>query len=75
MRSVATAVVVALACAAGSAAADLPSAYGLAQQGTFKVVAGVLVTAKGAELKGVWLDETKGCLARASLHYEATRAC
>jgi hypothetical protein len=56
-----------LVCAAGSAAADLPSAYGIAQQGTLKVVAGVLVTAEGAELKGVWLDDTKGCLAKRTL--------
>lgn len=67
MRSIAAAIVIALACAAGSAAADLPSAYGMAQQGTFKVVAGVLVTAKGAELKGVWLDDTKGCLVKRTL--------
>ncbi len=53
---------------AGSAAAqDLPSAYGMAQKGTLKVVAGVLVSAKGAELKGVWLDETKGCLVKRTL--------
>src|SRR3990172_12712375 len=52
----------------GSAGAqDLPSAYGMAQKGTLKVVAGVLVTAKGAELKGVWLDDTKGCLVKRTL--------
>lgn len=56
-----------LVCAVGSAAADLPSAYGMAQKGTLKVVAGVLVTAKGAELKGVWLDDTKGCLVTRTL--------
>ena len=67
MRSIAAAVVIALACAAGSAAADLPSAYGMAEKGTLKVVAGVLVTAKGAELKGVWLDDTKGCLVKRTL--------
>ena len=68
MRSIAAAVVIALACVAGSAdAQDLPSAYGMAQKGTLKVVAGVLVTAKGAELKGVWLDDTKGCLVKRTL--------
>lgn len=67
MRSIAAAVVIVLACAAGSAAADLPSAYGMAQKGALKVVAGVLVTAKGAELKGVWLDDTKGCLVKRTL--------
>ena len=50
-----------------AAAADLPSAYGMAQKGTLKVVAGVLVTAQGAELKGVWLDGTKGCLVKRTL--------
>src|SRR3990172_7629664 len=50
-----------------AAAADLPSAYGMAQKGSFKVVAGVLVTAQEAELKGVWLDDTKGCLVKRTL--------
>ncbi len=67
MHSIAAAVVVALAFAAGSVAADLPSAYGMAELGTLKVVAGVLVTAKGAELKGVWLDGTKSCLVKRTL--------
>ena len=53
--------------AVGAGAQDLPSAYGMAQKGTLKVVAGVLVTAKGAELKGVWLDDTKGCLVKRTL--------
>lgn len=57
----------ALALAGSAAAQDLPSAYGTAEKGTLKVVAGVLVTAKGAELKGVWLDGTKGCLAKRTL--------
>lgn len=57
----------ALALAGSAAAQDLPSAYATAEKGTLKVVAGVLVTAKGAELKGVWLDGTKGCLAKRTL--------
>ena len=56
-----------LAGAGSAAAADLPSAYGTAEKGTLKIVAGVLVTAKGAELKGVWLDGTKGCLVKRTL--------
>ncbi len=61
------ALVIALGCAGAAGAQDLPSAYGMAQKGTLKVVAGVLVTAKGAELKGVWLDDTKGCLVERTL--------
>ena len=66
MRSIA-ALVIALGCASAAGAQDLPSAYGMAQKGTLKIVAGVLVTAKGAELKGVWLDDTKGCLVKRTL--------
>ena len=54
-------------CHEAAGAQDLPSAYGTAQKGALKIVAGVLVTAKGAELKGVWLDDTKGCLVKRTL--------
>lgn len=44
-------------------AADEPAAYGVAQQGTFKVVASVLLADRGGEMKGVWLDAKVGCRA------------
>jgi hypothetical protein len=43
-------------------AADEPSAYGMAQRGSFKVVSGVLLSPSGGEMKGVWLDGKRGCL-------------
>jgi hypothetical protein len=53
--------VAALAVAAPAVAADDPSAYGIAQQGSFKVVSNVLLSPKGGEMKGVWLDGKRGC--------------
>jgi hypothetical protein len=55
-------VVLALTLAAPAAAADEPAAYGMAQQGSLKVVSGVLLNPSGGEMKGVWLDGKKGCL-------------
>jgi hypothetical protein len=52
---------VALVAAAPAVAADDPSAYGIAQQGSFKVVSNVLLGPKGGEMKGVWLDGKRGC--------------
>jgi hypothetical protein len=52
----------ALALAAPAAAADEPSAYGMAQRGSFKVVSNVLLSPTGGEMKGVWLDGKRGCL-------------
>lgn len=54
--------VLVLALAVPAAAADYPSAYGMAQRGTFKVVSNVLLNPSGGEMKGVWLDGKKGCL-------------
>jgi hypothetical protein len=34
----------------------------MAQQGSLKVVSGVLLNPSGGEMKGVWLDGKKGCL-------------
>ena len=51
-----------LAVAAPALAADDPSAYGMAQRGSFKVVSGVLLSPTGGEMKGVWLDGKRGCL-------------
>ena len=56
--------------AAPAAAADLPSSYGLAQQGSFKVVAAVLLSEKGGEMKGVWLDPKVSCSAIRTLRVE-----
>jgi hypothetical protein len=51
-----------VAVAAPALAADDPSAYGMAQRGSFKVVSNVLLSPTGGEMKGVWLDGKKGCL-------------
>ena len=55
-------VALALVVAAPALAADEPSAYGMAQRGSFKVVSGVLLSPSGGEMKGVWLDGKRGCL-------------
>ena len=60
-------IVLSLALAAPALAADEPSAYGMAQRGTFKVVSNVLLSPTGGEMKGVWLDGKRGCLDRRSL--------
>jgi hypothetical protein len=48
--------------AAPAFAADDPSAYGMAQRGSLKVVSNVLLSPNGGEMKGVWLDGKRGCL-------------
>ncbi|MBD0339276.1 MAG: hypothetical protein ICV67_08335 [Thermoleophilia bacterium] len=48
-------------------AADLPSATGMAQRGTLKVVGRVLLDERGGELKGVWLDARRPCSVRRTL--------
>jgi hypothetical protein len=53
--------VLGLAVVAPALAADDPSAFGIAQQGTFKLVSNVLLTPTGGEMKGVWLDGKRGC--------------
>lgn len=60
-------VVPALFLAAPAAAVDQPSAYGIAQRGSLKVVSNVLLSPTGGEMKGVWLDGEKGCLDRRTL--------
>lgn len=59
--------VLALAVAAPALAADEPSAFGMAQQGSFKLVSNVLLSPTGGEMKGVWLDGKRGCLDRRTL--------
>jgi len=56
-----------LAVAAPALAADDPSAYGMAQRGSLKVVSNVLLNPTGGEMKGVWLDGKRGCLDRRTL--------
>ncbi len=56
-----------LAVAAPALAADDPSAYGMAQRGSLKVVSNVLLGPTGGEMKGVWLDGKRGCLDRRTL--------
>jgi len=48
-------------------AADEPGTYGMAQRGSFKLVAGVILNERGGEMKGVWIDAKQGCLARRTL--------
>jgi hypothetical protein len=62
MRAYLAVLVVGLAFAAAAVAADQPSAFGIAQRGSFKLVSNVLLTPSGGEMKGVWLDGKKGCL-------------
>ena len=52
------------ALAAPAVAADDPAAYGVAQQGALKVVADVLLEAKGGEMKGGWLNDRLPCTTR-----------
>jgi len=54
-------VALSLVAAAPALAADDPSAYGMAQRGSFKVVSNVLLSPTGGEMKGVWLDGKLGC--------------
>ena len=54
-------ILLALALAAPAVAADDPAAYGMAQRGSFKVVSNVLLNPTGGEMKGVWLDDKRGC--------------
>jgi hypothetical protein len=57
----------ALVLAAPALAADEPSAFGMAQRGSFKLVSSVVLSPKGGEMKGVWLDGKAGCLDRRTL--------
>ena len=67
MKLVTAAVIIALALASPATAVDEPGAFGMAQRGTLKVVAGVLLSERGGEMKGVWLDGKQGCLDRRTL--------
>ena len=52
---------------AAALAADQPGTFGMAQRGSFKLVAGVLLTERGGEMKGVWIDAKKTCKVRRML--------
>jgi hypothetical protein len=60
-------VLLSLAVAGPAVAADDPSAYGMAQRGSLKVVSNVLLGPAGGEMNGVWLDGKRGCLDRRTL--------
>lgn len=62
--------VLALVLAGSAAAADWPGTFGMAQRGSLKIVSGVLLSSKGGEMKGVWLDAKQGCLVRRTLRVE-----
>ncbi len=53
--------------AAAAAVPDEPVAFAQAERGSFKVVANVLLSERGAEMKGVWLDARQGCLRKRTL--------
>lgn len=53
--------------AAPALAADQPSAYGIAQRGSLKVVSSVLLSPTAGEMKGVWLDSKQSCRTRRTL--------
>ena len=53
-----------------ASAADWPGSYGLAERGKLKLVAGVLLSDRGGEMKGVWLDASLSCAARRTLRVE-----
>src|SRR5688572_17761997 len=63
-------VVLALLAPAPALAADWPGTFGMAERGSFKLVAGVLLSERGGEMKGVWIDDEQGCLARRTLRVE-----
>ena len=53
--------------AAAAVVPDEPVAFAQAERGSFKVVANVLLSERGAEMKGVWLDARQGCLRKRAL--------
>lgn len=46
---------------------DQPSATGMAQRGSLKIVSRVLLDDRGGELKGVWLDAKRPCSSQRTL--------
>lgn len=56
-----------LALAAGASAADWPTAFGVAERGSLRVVSNVRLGPSGGEMKGVWLDDDRSCRDRRAL--------
>ena len=67
MRALLVVLALGLAASAAAAAVDQPTAFGMAQRGSLKVVSVVRIEPAGGEMKGVWLDGKKGCLDRRTL--------
>jgi hypothetical protein len=63
-KAVAGALALAAALAATAAAAHEPFAFGTAKDASFSVTSGVIVAPRSAELRGVWLDDTRPCSER-----------
>jgi hypothetical protein len=63
---------------AAAPVAEPPAAYAVAQQGTFKLVADVLLAERGGEMKGVWIDARQNCRAtrrlRVAIHVDLVDA-
>jgi hypothetical protein len=66
VKAVATTLVL-LVAAANAAAADDPGTFATAQRGSLKVVSGVMLSLRGGEMKGVWLDRSLSCRVRRQL--------
>ena len=62
--------VLALALASPAVAADAPGTFGMAQRGSFKLVAGVLLSERGGQMMGVWLDAKQKCNVRRTLRVD-----
>src|SRR6187549_1864669 len=58
---------VALVLAVPALAADEPGTFGMAQRGSLKIVSGVILSDKGGEMKGVWLNTKQTCAAKRTL--------
>jgi hypothetical protein len=61
VRALAVTALAALSAAASAAAAGEPEVFAAARLGHLDVVSGVLVTANGVDLRGVWVDDTRPC--------------
>ena len=61
VRMVCAAAALAVGAGASGPAAAEPFAFGHAERGSLRVVSVASVSARSAELRGVWLDESVGC--------------
>lgn len=67
MRTLLASLALGLAVATAGAAADWPTAYGVAERGSLRVVSNVRLEPTGGEMKGVWLDDDRSCRDRRPL--------